>query len=436
MKEKFEQLKQLKDSLKINEQYRDSCSKKAKSGKDHDEIRYALEEEARINCVINETKIKITKLQNELTEECYKIIKPYLESKGVDLTIYGPGDRICIWIENFEDKISFRYYYRHVKERVAYTPSETEYVDEMGRIVFNENGEVLIDLIEGCPEYFRSGEVGEAKFFITEGKTFIDDKHVIIPCTDQFTEGKVINLYKLVDGGYEFVHAFSVKDTSMQHKFIFNPELEYTPELLKNGLLVYNRQLFSLEKGRYIGDYRFDSIYAYDTPKVIGPYSYHNNEAHKGLKEKFSERLKGIMKKNDCLYGEWIIDVFYTDKRKTGNPVTVIHTPYFVFLDKEGKVVSDLFFELKDEIKRIKVTNENFAEVLCKEVPPIVLEEKEREETIKYKLAGRKKALEAKREAEMLAFIENAGSEEGFENKTMVYSSKPNKKKPRKEKND
>ena len=262
----------------------------------------------------------------------------------------------------------------------------------------------------------------------TPRRFFIDDNHILIKRNSNDCSLVSYHLYKLEDNKYRLVHVFSKKDD------VINTEsFECTPAMLDNGVVAYSGKLYSVREERYLNNLQFEMICAYDSTGHIGPYSYNNNGPHKGLKDNMSETIKEELKNGNLLYAQRTVFSHYIDRTKKGNPQTVIKTPIFVLLDMNGNIVSDLFFELKDEIRRIKVDNSTFIKVIEK-VDKEVLEAKEREEKIKRHLYYRQKAMAAKREEEMISFLKDLNNTDKYPDKSMVYSSKTSRNK--KKKND
>ncbi|MBR4830270.1 MAG: hypothetical protein IKZ96_00685 [Bacilli bacterium] len=380
----------------------------------------------RLTGVIDEQRKTIANLKTELVKTAVEIIKPYLKTKGIDLEINSPEDTLVFWVEKKEDTICLSYYHCYIKP-VVDTIKRKEFESISGTIVYDVNGNVLIDRIVGEKGMSYAKDTGKAEYkYVEPGHSLISDDLILIK-RDNTEDYNLISyhLYRRENGKYKLVHVFSKADNA-----IYNDSFVCTPSMLENGVVAYSGKLYNINEKRYLNDLQFNKVCAYDSYKYIGPYSYDNNGPHKGLLEKLSETLKAQLKENNLLYGEVMLHTPYYEKHKTGNPSAWIKTPVFVLLDMNGNIVSDLFFELKNEIRRVKVDNESFDTVLKNVVEKEVLEAKEREERIKRNIYYRKKAMDERRVEEMVSFVSDVCNKKS--DKSMVFSSKASRNKKQK----
>lgn len=418
MESKEKQLEVSKGCLIAHNQELEMIRDLIKDASSSDIVNKAKVEEFKILQTIDEENKTIIRLQTEIAKEEVDIIKPYLKSKGIDLDIHSPEDSSTYLVERKGDKICLSYYNCHVKSKVD-SLDLTQFESVSGTIVYDINGNVLIDRIVDDRGMSLARDDGKEEYrTATPGRFFIDDNHILIKRNSNDCSLVSYHLYKLEDNKYRLVHVFSKKDD------VINTEsFECTPAMLNNGVVAYSGKLYSIKEERYLNTLQFEMICAYDSTGHIGPYSYNNNGPHKGLKDSMSETIKEELKDGNLLYAQRTVFSHYIDRTKKGNPQTLIKTPIFVLLDMNGNIVSDLFFELKDEIRRIKVDNSTFIKVIEK-VDKEVLEAKEREEKIKRHLYYRQKAMAVKREEEMISFLKDLNNTDKYPDKTMVYSSK------------
>ncbi len=266
---------------------------------------------------IDETNKKIRRLL--LEKEIFGLVLPYFESIGIKFDMESQDISYAFKLAKYEDKKYIEYYMQNFHE----SEDEDELNEICGKLIFDDKGELLLDLDTSNNFYLNFQdlddfvEISPDNIFVTKDDVIINLGSIWIP--------KYAH-YKFNGKKYVEKHEFTSADSTSK-KVDDNEYATYKKLQLGDGELgVCYGRLYSVSKGDFVNDLEFDNIIDYTYPVIKTPYmGVLLDEAWIGIKRTLEE--------NNLLIGTTTIRLDKEDKITTA-----------VYLDKEGNIVSKLFY--------------------------------------------------------------------------------------------
>ena len=320
----------------------------------------------------------------ETIKKDVEIIKPYLNSKGLNLTLGNKKDSIVYFLTRFENK-------RHLK--VEYL-SYDKVMAQRYQIVYDINGNILLDCINCSSNGDFNTNGNEVYYENKQEEIFIDSNNIILEKI--LNSQPVYTLYMLNSGRYKEIHTFTKADFNNYKGGIFVPNIRILKTANNDFFINYGGKLYSLSEYKYLNNLEFNDIFDYT--ELQSPYSCWRERSSELINES-SDEIKKILKKNNLLYASTTINAKYNDITK--------HSKAFVYLDTKGNIVSKLYLELKNTFVLIDVANDTYDNILekCKE---LIVKEIKNDISREKRAKARAKTLELKNKKNMLETISNS----------------------------
>lgn len=280
-----------------------------------------------------------------------EIIRPYLESKGFNLTPKHDYDIASYYVARQGD---IRYLafgiYRYNPDAFGLEDYE---LGDCGQVVYDVNGKVLLDCVDrradlcsfllGCKEHYE--EIEPSDVFMDDYILISDHKHWLDPISkDRQVEGSecLYSIYKLE---YDKYVLQSKHDREVE-------SVLKTP----SGELFLNKmgKLYSVRESRYLNDIEFKGL----AGLTLASYIDTNIDR---LLESTKEVIRAKLKNEDVILAyDYINDGLFGE---FSNCATV-----FAFLDTTGNFVSKLYCRGELEFFTLDVDNDSYEQVIecCK----------------------------------------------------------------------
>lgn len=336
---------------------------------------------------IKELELQMEELKLKMDVE---IIRPYLISKGFDLTPKKKYDRASYYVAK---KGNLRYLAFGI---LRYDPSILEIDDykkgDCGQIVYDVDGNVLIDCIDNRSDkcVFR-GRDAEHYEEIDSSYVFMDD-YVLFDGhrwwkspLDHVTkvEGEIIyEIYKF--DGNKYKHYDRYTDICSEYDAVLKAS---DGELFING----RGKLYGVRDSRYLNDIEFKDICG--VKGISSRIEYLTDDVKSIINDK--------LKKDNVLFA---YDRIYAYGHY-GKDATI-----FVFLDTKGNIASKLYLKTDKKFLALDVDNDSYNEVVntCRTIMQADSKrEADNERRREQRLATRDFNLRKKANVEMITTLED-----------------------------
>ena len=334
---------------------------------------------------IKELELQMEELKLKMDVE---IIKPYLISKGFDLTPRHEYDRAGYYVARKENLRYLAFGILH------YDPNPLcidEYkIGDCGQIVYDVDGNVLVDCIDNRSDkcLFWLGDAGHYEE-IDSSYVFMDDyvlfdghEHWKSPFDDTTkVEGGIIyEIYKFDEDKYK--HYDRYPGICSKHDAVLKAS---DGELFING----KGKLYGVRDARYLNNMEFKDICG--VKGISSRIEYLTDDVRDMINDK--------LKKDNVLFA---YDHIYAYGHY-GKDATI-----FVFLDTKGNIASKLYFKTDKKFLALDVDNDSYNEVVnaCRGIMQAdAKREADNERRRKQRLATREFNLRKKAQEEMITTL-------------------------------
>lgn len=336
---------------------------------------------------MKELELQMEELKLKMDVE---IIRPYLISKGLNLTPRHKCDRVSYYVAR---RGNLRYLAFGILRYDTSLMGSTDYKKgDCGQIVYDVDGNVLIDCIDNrsdkCIFWGRDAEHYEE---IDSSYVFMDD-YVLFDGHrwwkspfDHVTkvEGEIIyEIYKF--DGNKYKHYDKYDSTYIERDAVLKAS---SGELFING----KGKLYGVRDSRYLNDIEFKDIFGVEG--VHSDIQYLTDDVKNIINDK--------LKKDNVLFA---YDRIYAYGHY-GKDATI-----FVFLDTKGNIASKLYCKTDKKFLSLDVDNDSYNEVVnaCKAVMQAdTKREADNERRREQRLATREFNLRKKANVEMITTLED-----------------------------
>lgn len=330
-------------------------------------------------------------MENNRMEELkmdVEIIKPYLISKGFDLTPRHECDRAGYYVARKENL-------RYLAFGILHYDPNPLCVDEYkkgdcGQIVYDVDGNVLVDCIDNrsdkCLFWLGEGghyeEIDSSYVFMDDYVLFDGHKHWKSPFdgTTKVEGGIIYEIYKF--DGDKYKHYDRYTGTCSKYDAVLKTS---DGELFING----SGKLYGVRDARYLNNMKFKDICG--VKGISSEIKYLTDDVRDMINDK--------LKKDNVLFA---YDHIYAYGHY-GNDATI-----FVFLDTKGNIVSKLYFKTDKKFLALDVDNDSYDEVVnaCKAVMQADAKgEADNARRREQRLATRESNLRKKAQGEMITTL-------------------------------
>ncbi len=288
-------------------------------------------------------KLKARKKEIELQIDV-EIIKPHLKKIGYDFEKKSKNDFVKYTIARKGD---MRYLAFSINKDVG--EFTTEYSSTCGQIIYDVNGNVLLECVPDTPCYYddiyRSSEDNNQYKEIDPANVFIDDETVLLGDDNEklFRHCSAYKVYKLRDGKYEYKNETFGIDSIVK---------------TSNGdvFLQTRIRLYDVKKNDFMNTPVFSKVYGAETP-LKNSLDVSKLES-RYIDEETKERIVDIVNNNNLLLG-------YT-RVENGNYIGEDddEADVIVLFNTSGEIVSDLFVKTETKFYTLDVTNDTYAETI------------------------------------------------------------------------
>ena len=268
-----------------------------------------------------------------------EIIKPYLTSKGYDFTSHDDLDHFAYHVARKGD---VRYLSFGTGYFDGYIFGEADYKYDFGQIIYDINGNVLLDCLKTKSSHCRFW-LGRQETYeeIESSDIFMDD--IAFITEEKISDIPYYSIYKMEDGKYTRIGEFNQACT----------EVEKTSggELFVNNL----GRLFGVRELKFVNDLKFKDIIGVTCGAGSLRYDI-NNVCSSLANDEMKDIIVNTLKNNDVLFAyDYIYSTIYYEEPKNAT--------IFVFLDTKGNITGKLFVKSEREFYSLDVSNDTYEEV-------------------------------------------------------------------------
>lgn len=334
---------------------------------------------------MKELELQMEELKLKMDVE---IIRPYLISKGLNLTPKHKGDLASYYVAR-------RGNLRYLAFGILHYDPNPLCIDEYkkgdcGQIVYDVDGNVLVDCIDnrsdkclfwlGDAEHYE--EIDSSYVFMDDYVLFDGHRHWKSPFDDTTkVEGEIIfEIYKF--DGDKYKHYDRYTYICSKHDAVLKAS---DGELFING----RSKLYGVRDSRYLNDIEFKDIF--------GVEGIHSGIQY--LTDDVKNMINDKLKKDNVLFA---YDHIY-ENGYYGKDATI-----FVFLDTKGNIASKLYFKTDKKFLALDVDNDSYNEVVnaCKAVMQAdAKRETDNERRREQRLVTREFNLRKKAQGEMITTL-------------------------------